>query len=120
MTSILIVDDSSFARSRLKNIFERAGHTVVGGAANGEQALSLYDKLQPDFITLDYLMTGKNGEQVLQDIISHDPNARVIMISGSGNKTIESRAMAAGAKLFVEKFNGHSVFLNAIDQVMRA
>jgi two-component system chemotaxis response regulator CheY len=120
MARILIVDDSSFARNRLRIIFERAGHVIVGSAANGQQALSLFDELKPDVVTLDYLMAGKNGDEVLEDIMSHDPNARVIMVSGSGNHTIENRVLSAGAKLFVEKFNGQDEYLNAVDRVMKA
>ena len=119
MTKILIVDDSSFARKRLKAIFERAGHEVVGSAEDGEQALTMFDTLDPDVVTLDYLMAGKNGEEVLRDIIRHDPDARVIMVSGSGDHTVEDRALSAGAKLFVGKFNSQRKFLQAIDQVMK-
>jgi two-component system chemotaxis response regulator CheY len=120
MATILVVDDSSFARHRLGLLFENAGHTVVGSASNGEQALSLFYELQPDVVTLDYLMTGMNGMEVLKDIISHDPNARVIMISGSGSTTLEGQFLSAGAKLFVEKFNDQSQYLKAVDQVMEA
>ena len=119
MTKILIVDDSSFARNRLKIIFERAGHEVVGSAKDGNQALKMFDSLHPDVVTLDYLMAGRNGEEVLREIIQHDPAARVIMVSGSGDHTIEDKVLAAGAKLFVEKFNGKNEFLRAVDKVMR-
>lgn len=120
MTKILIVDDSSFARNRLRVIFERAGHEVVGSAADGIQAMSLFEELSPDVVTLDYLMAGKNGQEVLEDIIQYDPDARVIMVSGSGDNTIADKVLSAGAKLFVEKFNGQDEFLQAVDQVMKA
>lgn len=120
MVRILVVDDSSFARNRLKLIFEGAGHTVVGSAANGEQALSLFDELQPDIVTLDYLMAGKNGMEVLEDIIGHNPDARVIMVSGSATKEIEGKFLSAGAKFFIEKFNDKEQYLKAVDQVMGA
>jgi len=120
VTKILIVDDSSFARNRLKIIFERAGHEVVGSAKDGKQALNMFDSLHPDVVTLDYLMAGKNGEEVLKDIIQHDPAAKVIMVSGSGDHTVEEKVLAAGAKLFVEKFKSKNEFLRAVDRVMRA
>ena len=118
MARILVVDDSSFARSRLKLLFEKAGHKVVGSAADGDQALSLFDQLQPDVVTLDYLMTGKNGMEVLKEIMTHNPEARVIMISGLGNTAIEGEFLTAGARLFVEKLNDQDQYLKAIDQVM--
>ncbi len=120
MTKILIVDDSSFARNRLRIIFERAGHEVVGVAENGEQAMDLYTTLHPEVVTLDYLMAGKKGDEVLMDIMQHDPDARVIMVSGSGDQTVQDKALSSGAKLFIDKYNGQTEFLNAIDQVMKA
>ena len=119
MTKILIVDDSSFARNRLKVIFERAGHEVVGGAKSGEQALNMFKEMHPDVVTLDYLMAGKNGAEVLNDIIQIDPKARVIMVSGSGDHTLENKLLSAGAMLFVEKFKNQNRFLEAVDQVMK-
>ena len=120
MTKILIVDDSSFARNRLKVIFERAGHEVVGGAKNGEQALSMFKQMQPDVVTLDYLMAGKNGAEVLEDIMQLDPKARVIMVSGSADHALENKLLSAGAKLFVEKFKNQKHFLEAVEQVMNS
>ena len=120
MTTILIVDDSSFARNRLKIIFERAGHEVVGSAGDGEEAISLYDQLQPEVVTLDYLMEGKNGDEVLRELIQHDPDAKVIMVTGSGDHTIADKAISCGAKMLVEKFNDQHEFLQAVDKVMSA
>ena len=120
MTKILIVDDSAFARNTLGMIIEKGGHEVVGRAADGESGLEMYKSLHPDLVTLDYLMEGKNGEAVLEEIIKHDPNAKVIMISGSGDYTVEKKAMKMGAKNFVEKPFMRRDLLKVIDQVMTA
>ena len=115
---ILIVDDSSFARRRLQNILEHAGHEIVGSVEDGRQVLYMYEALNPDLVTLDYLMAGKNGEELLTELIQHDPDAKVIMVSGSGDKAIEGRVLDAGAAVFVEKFNGHAELLRAVEQVI--
>ena len=119
MAQILIVDDSAFARARLKMLFESGGHEVVGRAEDGEQGLKLFKSLHPELVTLDYLMADKSGEVVLKEIIQHDPGAKVIMISGSGDHSIEERSLQAGAKVFVEKSNLQRSFLKVIDQVMQ-
>ena len=116
----MIVDDSRFARNRLKLIFERGGHEVVGDTDCGDQALELFNQLRPDLVTLDYLMDGKNGAEVLAEIMQQDPNARVIMVSGSGDHNIERQLLKAGAKLFVTKLRSQEYFLNAVDQVMNS
>jgi len=78
----------------------------------------MYEALRPDLVTLDYLMAKKNGEEVLKELIGHDPDAKVIMVSGSGDDEIEARVVNVGAKAFVEKFNGNQQLLQAIEQVI--
>lgn len=118
MAKILIVDDSAFALNTLRRDVESGGHEVVGLAGDGEQALKLFKSLHPELVILDYLMAGKSGMAVLKEIIQHDPSARVIMISGSGDHTIEKRALQAGAKIFVKKLCAQRDLLKIIDQVM--
>ncbi len=118
MAKILIVDDSAFALNTLRRNVESGGHEVVGLARDGEQALKLFKSIHPELVILDYLLPGKNGEVVLREMIQHDPSAMVIMISGSGDHTIEERVLRAGAKVFVEKPCAHRELLKVIDQVM--
>ncbi len=118
MAKILIVDDSAFARNSFSVIVESGGHEVVGRAGDGEQALKLFKSLHPELVILDYLMAGKSGEVVLKEILQHDPSARVIMISGSGDHAIEERILQEGAKVFIEKPCVKRDILKVIDQVM--
>ena len=118
MAKILIVDDSAFARRSISMIVENGGHEVIGRAEDGEQALELYKCLHPELVTLDYLMEGKNGDEVLEEMIRHDPHAKVIMLSGSGDHAIEVTALETGAKVFMEKPNMYLNLLKVIDQVM--
>jgi len=59
--NILITDDEPLARERLRSMVEELSHTVVGEAANGEQALQLCEQHQPDIILLDIRMPGMDG-----------------------------------------------------------
>jgi len=120
MAKILIVDDSTFTRNLLRRVYESGGHDVVGHAGNAEQAMTLFKTLHPELVTLDYLMPGKSGEAVLEEMIQYDPNAKVIMISGSGDKTVEERLLQTGARKYVEKHLAQREILEVIDQVMEA
>lgn len=120
MAKILIVDDSAFTRNLLRRICESGGHEVVGHAGNGEQALTLFKTLHPEIVTLDYLMPGKSGVAVLDEMIQYDPKARVIMVSGSGDDTVEEKALQTGAKVYVDKYRANRELLGVIDQVMEA
>jgi len=120
MAKVLIVDDSAFTRNLLRRICESGGHEVVGQAANAEQAMTLFKELKPELVTLDYLMPDKSGEEVLEEMIQLDPEARVIMISGSGDNIIEKKALQTGAKVYLEKHTAQREILAVIDRVMAA
>ena len=118
MAKILIVDDSAFARNTLSMYVGNGGHEVVGLGGDGKQALELFKSLRPELVMLDYLMEGKSGMAVLKEIIQHDPSAKVIMVSGSGDHFLAERALQAGAKVFVKKPSAQGDLLKIIDQVM--
>ena len=120
MAKILIVDDSPFTRHLLGVIVKMGGHEVIGVAEDGKEALTLFQSLRPELVTLDWLMPSKSGEVILKKIIQLDPNAKVIMITGWANKSIEGRVLEAGAKAFLEKSNAQKDLLTIIDQVMEA
>ncbi|MEX2495155.1 MAG: LytTR family DNA-binding domain-containing protein [Woeseia sp.] len=60
--NVLIVDDEPPARARLKQLLEESGdHAVVGEAQNGQTALEMSARLEPDVVLLDINMPGLNG-----------------------------------------------------------
>jgi two-component system chemotaxis response regulator CheY len=118
MSKILIVDDSAFTRHLLGMIVKMGGHEVVGTAKEGEEAIQLYHKLRPDLVTLDWLMPNKSGEAVLKKILRIDPQAKVIMITGWANKSIEGRVLEAGAKAFLEKSDVQKNLLRVLEEVL--
>lgn len=79
MTRVLVVDDAKFMRVKIREILESANFTVAGEAADGEEALAVYQKIRPDLVTMDITMPVKNGIQAPQDILAFDPKARIIM-----------------------------------------
>ncbi len=119
MAKILIVDDSPFAGNIFRLTVEGGEHEVVGLVEDPEQALKLFESRCPDLVILDYLMPNKDGIVVLGEIIRHTPDARVIMVSGSGDHDLSIRARQAGAKLFLEKPYTKKDLLKAVDQVMK-
>ena len=59
---IIIVDDEQLARQRLLHMLSSSNeHTIVGEAANGEQALTLAQNLKPDLVFMDIRMPGMDG-----------------------------------------------------------
>jgi two-component system chemotaxis response regulator CheY len=59
--TVLITDDTAFMRMTLRNVIEKNGYEVVGEAANGEEAITLYQELKPDLVTMDITMPKVDG-----------------------------------------------------------
>jgi two-component system chemotaxis response regulator CheY len=103
MARILIVDDAVFMRKMVKDALSAAGHEIVGEAANGLEAVARFQELKPDLTTLDITMPEKDGLAALADIMTLDPNARVIMCSALGQESKVMESIKLGARDFVVK-----------------
>ncbi len=103
MAKVLIVDDSVFVIKQLSSILSENGHEIIGTAKNGEEALQKYKELHPDVVTLDITMPGMSGVDVLKQLLTEDPNAKVVMVTALGRDDIVKECLMAGAKAFVVK-----------------
>jgi two-component system, chemotaxis family, chemotaxis protein CheY len=115
---ILIVDDAKFMRMTLFNILQKANHEVVGEAENGVEAVELFEKEQPDLVTMDITMPEKNGIEALKKIIQKDSNAKIIMCSALGQQKVVVEAIEAGAKDFIVKPFDENRVLEAVNRVL--
>ena len=75
---VLVVDDSNLMRHRIVQCLNEAGYEVVGKAKDGNEAVELYEQLQPDVVTMDITMRGKDGIAAAKDILASDPDATII------------------------------------------
>jgi len=103
MARVLVVDDAAFMRKVLSDALAKGGHEVVGEAANGIEAVSQYQALHPDVMTLDITMPEKDGIEALKEILACDPSARVVMCSALGQESKVLESIKSGAKDFVVK-----------------
>jgi two-component system chemotaxis response regulator CheB len=100
---VLIVDDSALNRRSLGETLEACPDvTVVGKAADGEEALRLATTLKPDVITLDLEMPRMDGFTFLRILMSKQPTP-VIVVSSYAQKENVFRALELGALDFVAK-----------------
>lgn len=72
MAKIMVIDDSAYARHILKNALEKGGFEVVE-ASNGTEALEQIPIAQPNLVTMDLLMPGMQGQELLQHIKTSYP-----------------------------------------------
>lgn len=99
---VLIVDDSESIRFALRLALEHLGHTVVGFATDGLDALQKYQALRPDAVVMDVRMPRMDGLTATQALLQqHDPHARICIVTAG--RTAAHEAFGAGARAFVEK-----------------
>lgn len=100
---VLVVDDSAFNRKMISEILEALeGVTVVGKAADGEEALRLLGSLEPDLITLDLEMPRMDGFSFLRFVMARRPTPVIVVSSHSAKQNV-FRALELGALDFVAK-----------------
>jgi DNA-binding response OmpR family regulator len=95
--SVLICDDFPSVQGMLRRMLERDGFAVVGVATAADQVIERYEATRPDLVLLDYRMPGAAGLSVLLDLLAVDPQARVVMLSGTGDPDLQREAMDRGA-----------------------
>jgi CheY-like chemotaxis protein len=98
---ILIVDDQSVNVGLLDMILHRAGYSAVSSTTNPEQVLELYRRERYDLVLLDLLMPVMDGFQVLEQLLTFDKDACVVVITGQSSH--ERRSLQVGAKGFITK-----------------
>jgi two-component system, chemotaxis family, chemotaxis protein CheY len=103
MARVLVVDDAAFMRKMVSDALAKGGHEVVGEAGNGVEAVTRFQELKPDLMTLDITMPEKDGLTALAEIVAADPSARVVMCSALGQEAKVLEAIKLGAKDFVVK-----------------
>lgn len=118
MATILIADDAAFMRGSLKYIVEGAGHSVIGMAKDGQEAIELTRELKPDIVTLDILMSGMDGLTALKAIRKESPGAKVVMVSALGQGKKQEEAFKFGASGYVRKPFKRTEIIDEIGRVL--
>lgn len=118
--TILVVDDSDDVRRLICAQLAGLGTcTLVGQAADGEEAIRLAAALQPDLVLLDLSMPRMDGLEALPRILQVAADVRVIVMSGFDANSVADQVLAAGAIRYLEK--GPRMNLAAvIDEVFAA
>ena len=100
----VIADDADDLRMLIRLTLENdARFTVVGEAADGEEALSVVDTERPDLLVLDLAMPKMDGLEVLTLLHERPEPLPVVVLSGFTNEAMIRRAMSLGAAAYVPK-----------------
>jgi CheY-like chemotaxis protein len=101
---VLIVDDSSTVRSVIRKVFQASCYRLEAEEAEeGGVAMARADKQRFDLFFLDCHLPGVDGFATLEHIKRTQPDAKVVMITGTRDARIEDRARSQGAVDFLYK-----------------
>jgi two-component system, NarL family, nitrate/nitrite response regulator NarL len=101
---VLIVDDEPpFVEMIVALLEDDERIAVVGTARNGKEAVDLTDRLVPDVVLMDISMPILDGIEATRRIRAGDPDACVLMLTGSDNPAEVDRSRQAGAAGYLTK-----------------
>jgi two-component system, chemotaxis family, chemotaxis protein CheY len=100
---VLVVDDSLYMRTLIKDALTGAGYNIVGMAANGESAIDMAFDLQPDLITLDNILPDMLGIDILKVLKDENIKSKVVMISAVGQQSVVDEGIKLGASEYIVK-----------------
>lgn len=100
--TVMLVDDSTFMRTALRELVQRHGFKVLGEAENGKLGAQYYSNFMVDYILLGMEMPVMDGMSFLKQIDKHD-TCKVIVVTASSQVKTVLEAIENGADYFFIK-----------------
>ena len=118
MHKVLVIDDSPFIFKAIKKALGTNGFEVVDNAVNGQIGLEMYEKYNPDVITLDVTMPVMDGIETARELFAKNPNVKIVMLSAMGDDILINQAKELGIKHFVAKPFKPDELLNVVNSLL--
>ena len=116
---IVLAEDHGMVREGLRRLLEsQADFTVIGEAANGDEALRLVQELSPDLLLLDVQMPRRTGVDVLREVKARGIPSRVLILTASIQPEQMAEALQLGAAGFVMKESASELLIRAVRSVI--
>ena len=117
--TILLVDDEDSVRSYVAQVLRRAGYRVIE-ASNGREGIKTFQRHRDeiDLTVLDLIMPVMGGEETLAAIRELQPDAKVMMLSGTWDASLLRRLKQSGVAYFLEKPPEMGSLLQSIRKVL--
>ena len=102
---LLIVDDDPLAALSLQTILSAKGFDVIATGHSGEEAIDLYDQMQPDLLLMDIRMDGINGLEAARRILGRHSDAKILFLTTFSDDGYIKEAISLGAMGYILKQN---------------
>jgi len=107
---VLIIDDDTLVAISLQTILQNQPDIeVIGLGHSGEEAVTLYEQLQPDILLMDIRMGGQTGIAAATKILTTTPDANIIFLTTFSDDEYIIQALRIGAKGYILKQNFESI-----------
>src|ERR1700680_4236634 len=113
---ILLADDHEIVRRGLCALLQKhAGWEVCGEASNGREAVEMAKRLNPDVAIMDIDMPNLNGLDATRQMLQHDPNLKVLVLTITESVNVIRDALDAGARGFVLKSDAERDLISTLE-----
>lgn len=117
---VVIVDDHAILREGIRALLQlHPDIEVVGEGADGQQALEVVEKLDPDVLLMDIAMPGLGGIEATIELKKLGRRAKVLILSQYEDREYVRRLLKAGVSGYVLKKSAGSELANAVRAVHR-
>ena len=114
--SVMVIDDDDDLLGGISEYLKLRGFDVIGTGRNGLEAVQLYEEYRPDLVLMDIAMPNYDGIYGLEHIKRINPNAKVILLTGNYDKTIEQKIRPFSVARVLEK----PCSLKQLEQVLKS
>lgn len=117
---VFLADDHTLVRQGIKTLLELAGgFDIVGEAPDGQEALTLIARTQPDVALLDIRMPRLTGLEVLRALPLQSPRTAALLLTTFDEDAVVLEAVRSGARGFLLKDVSLEQLANAVRAVAR-
>jgi DNA-binding NtrC family response regulator len=120
--TILLIDDEASQRAFMRRVLEDAGYNVLEGG-DYDQALVIHNQHRGkiDVLLTDISLPGRNGYELVKDLIAINPDLNAIFVSGAaGSEVCRFHGMATTDVHFLEKPFKAADLLQRVRRVLEA
>ena len=117
LTRILLADDHQLFRQGLRSMLPADEFEIVAEAADGQEAIHLVRKHEPEVAVLDVSMPGLNGVDAAREVLRASPSTRVLVLTMHRETPYVVGALEAGARGYVLKSQPISDLVQALREV---
>ena len=114
---VLIVDDHPVWRDGVHADLVGAGHTVVGEASDGGEAIALARDAMPEVVLMDLQLPQVSGVEATRRIVEESPHVKVLVLSASAEEQDVLEAVKAGASGYLLKSSTSEELVSAVVRV---